>query len=157
MLCALVAVLVGAGFLACNPNSIGRPCVNPTGVAPLGTQVSSPALECPSRLCLIHPPPPVGSNANKDNGPTCTALCESDDDCTAENDAYCRDKNGHAVGFACAVATVIGPFCCKRMCVCRTDLEDGLNKVPDGGVKTPEACILGGNNVVTCANVPGHQ
>jgi len=158
MLCALVAVVVGAGFLACNPNSIGRPCVNPTGVAPLGTQVSSPALECPSRLCLIHPITGATGQMSTDNArSTCTALCESDDDCTAENDAYCRDKNGNAAGFSCAVATVIGPFCCKKMCVCRTDLEDNLNKVPDGGVKTPEACIVGGNNVVTCTNVPGHS
>jgi hypothetical protein len=55
LLSTLVALVVGAGFFACNPNSIGRPCVNPTNAAPLGTQVSSPALECPSRLCLIHP------------------------------------------------------------------------------------------------------
>jgi hypothetical protein len=142
MLCAVVAVLVGVGFVACNPNSIGRPCVNPTGVAPLGTQVSSPALECPSRLCLIEP---VMDTSKQVNGApdrsTCTAFCNDDSDCNAEVQDFCQDANHVLHNFVCAVPTVVGTFKCQKMCLCSLDLEDGLNKVPDGGVKTPDSCL----------------
>src|SRR3954471_21462161 len=97
--CALVAGVVGAGFFACNPNSIGRPCVNPGGQAVLGTQVSSPALECPSRLCLLQP----ASGQDAGFRATCTADCENNGDCDAETKAECK------AGFACAVATQAGP------------------------------------------------
>jgi hypothetical protein len=154
LLCALVALVVGAGFFACNPNSIGRPCVNPTGVAPLGTQVSSPALECPSRLCLIHPvTDQTGMTSNMNARSTCTAGCESDDDCNAETQELCKDKNGGTHNYVCAVATIVGPFCCRRVCICPLDLEDNLNKVPDGGVKTPDACDRAKTPDLTCANV----
>ncbi len=58
MLCAVLAGLIGAVVVACNVNAIGRPCVNPVGAdaGVPGTQISSPALECPSRLCLLQPP-----------------------------------------------------------------------------------------------------
>jgi hypothetical protein len=155
MLCTLVALVAGAGFFACNPNSIGRPCVNPTGVAPLGTQVSSPALECPSRLCLIHPVNNATGQMSTDNArSTCTAGCENDDDCDAETQSLCKDAKGVQHNYVCAVATVVGAFCCKKLCVCPLDLEDNLNKVPDGGVKTPEACDRSKNPDLTCANVP---
>src|SRR6476646_10455728 len=105
LLCALVAIVVGAGFFACNPNSIGRPCVNPTGVAPLGTQVSSPALECPSRLCLIHPvTDQTGMASNMNARSTCTAGCEQDSDCDAETQALCQDAKGVQHNYVCAVA-----------------------------------------------------
>ena len=158
LLCALVAVVVGVGFFSCNPNSIGRPCVNPTGVAPLGTQVSSPALECPSRLCLIHP---VTNNATGQASTdtarsTCTAGCETDDDCDAETQAGCTDSKGVQHNFVCAVATVVGTaFCCRKLCICPLDLEDNFNKVPDGGVKLPDACDRANpKSFVTCPNVP---
>src|SRR4051812_18739833 len=111
ILCALTVGLIGLGFVACNPNSIGRTCVNPSGQAVLGTQVSSPALECPTRLCLLQP---SGSNG-QDGGDraTCTAPCDNDGDCDAETKAKC------GAGFVCAVATEAGPFCCRKLCICR--------------------------------------
>jgi hypothetical protein len=155
VLCAVVAVSVGVGFLSCNPNSIGRPCVNPSGVAPLGTQVSSPALECPSRLCLIHPVANNTGQTGTDNArSTCTAGCENDDDCDAETREKCVDKTGNRLNYVCAVATVVGSFCCRRLCVCPLDLEDNFNKVPDGGIKTPEACDRSKTPNLTCPNVP---
>jgi hypothetical protein len=142
LMCALVAVLVGVGFASCNPNSIGRPCVNPTGVAPLGTQVSSPALECPSRLCLIHPiTDQTGQTSTMNARSTCTAFCNDDSDCDAETKALCTDSKGAQHNFVCAVATVVGTFKCQKLCICPLDLEDNLNKVPDGGVKTPDSCL----------------
>lgn len=133
LLCTLVAGVVGALFFACNPNSIGRPCVNPLGSDVRGTQVSSPALECPSRLCLIQP---ARSDTTTDGGAraTCTAECSDDGDCSAETTKFCKE-------FRCAVATTAGPFCCRKVCVCRDDLVANVNQDPiDGGVILPVSC-----------------
>src|ERR1700748_117039 len=112
LLCALMGVVVGGALFACTPTSIGRPCVNPGGQAVEGTQVSSPALECPSRLCLIQPPNASTGNVGGSDGrglrATCTAECENNGDCTAETKADCPS------GFVCAVATQAGPYCCKK-------------------------------------------
>jgi hypothetical protein len=154
VLCALVALVVGAGFFACNPNSIGRPCVNPTNAAPLGTQISSPALECPSRLCLIQPAQTTGMMGETDNArSTCTATCETNDDCDAETRQLCKDSSGKTYNYVCAVATQAGPFCCKKVCICPLDLVDGVNKSPDGGVITPFSCDPKQNPNPTCPNV----
>lgn len=154
LLCTLVAGVVGAGLFACNPNSIGRPCVNPGGQAVLGTQVSSPALECPSRLCLLQPPnASTGNVAGAPTGDggtfraTCTAGCSSDGDCTAETNQYCPE------GFVCAVATQAGPFCCKKLCICRGDLVQGVNVNVDGGTIIPFSCDPKQNPTPSCPNV----
>ncbi len=157
-LCVLVGLVVGAGFVACNPNSIGRPCVNPTNAAPLGTQISSPALECPSRLCLIQPPNASTGDQSGDGGmtsrSTCTAECSSNDDCDAETRSQCKDQNGKTYNYVCAVATVTDPrFCCKKLCICPLDLVAGVNLGPDGGVQTPYYCDPKLNPSPTCANV----
>jgi hypothetical protein len=140
------------GFSACNPNSIGRPCVNPGGQAVLGTQVSSPALECPSRLCLLQPT----DGGAQDGGAqvsgyraTCTAECENNGDCEAETKAECKN------GFVCAVATTTGKFCCRKLCVCHDDLDPtpGGNVDSDGRVITPTACDPAQNPNITCPNV----
>ncbi len=150
LLCTLVAGVVGAGFLACNPNSIGRPCVNPEGSAVQGTQVSSPALECPSRLCLIQPGQ-LGSDTDGGSRATCTAECQSNGDCDPETNKFCK------AGFACAIASTAGPFCCRKLCVCRDDLVPGVNLDPiDGGVQIPHSCdplTYSAGQVPQCPNV----
>jgi hypothetical protein len=141
MLNALVAVLAWVGLPACNPNSIGRPCVNPTGVAPLGVQVASPALECPSRLCLLQPTiTNAGGQPLQSVRATCTAGCATDADCDAETQALCTDNNGVQHNYVCAVVTAVGTFCCKKLCMCPLDLQANFNKAPDGGVQTPPEC-----------------
>ena len=150
-LCALVATVVGIGFFACNPNSIGRPCVNAAGSVPAGTQVSSPALECPSRLCLIQPP--STSTGAPDGGlarSTCTAECENNDDCEAETKALCKTADGKPSRFVCAVAVQAGPFCCRKLCICKEDLVAGVNMDVDGGVMTPFSCDKKQNPMPTC-------
>jgi hypothetical protein len=148
LLCALISVVVGAALFACNPNSIGRPCVNPGGQTVAGVQISSPALECPSRLCLIEPAGASSGNVTgSDDGgfrATCTATCDHDNDCDAETKARCPS------GFVCAVATQVGPFCCKKVCICKDDLSSS-NSDPDGGTKIPTACMPGNNP--NCPNV----
>jgi hypothetical protein len=154
LLCALVAAIVGIAMFACNPNSIGRPCINPGGQAVRGVQISSPALECPSRLCLLQPANASSGNIGQgtDGGvfrATCTALCGSDSDCDPETNKYCKE------GFACAVASDVGPFCCRKMCICRADLQQGTNVDPDGGTILPFGCDAVHNPMATkiCPNV----
>jgi hypothetical protein len=134
------ALLVGCALVAaCNPNSIGRPCVNPNNQPVRGVQLASPALECPSRLCLIEPPnAAAGDVTGLDGGTpraTCTSACAHDADCTPETTSRC------AAGFVCAVASDVGPFRCQRLCVCRSDLVQDTNVDRDGGVITPPSCV----------------
>lgn len=131
----MISLVALSSLAACNPNSIGRLCVNPQGSDVRGTQISSPALECPSRLCLIQPITNAGPNA-PDGGvrPICTAECGNDGDCTPETTEYCSS------GFVCAVAATVGNFCCRKICICKDDLQLNVNKDADGGVMLPPSC-----------------
>jgi hypothetical protein len=150
---------MGVLLAACNTNSIGRPCVNPGGQPVKGVQVSSPALECPSRLCLLEPPSAAQGNVSQvsDGGAfraICTASCNSDSDCSAETDDYCKDASGRPLGFVCAVAAAGGPFCCRKVCMCRGDLDPKFNQDPiDGGVILPYLCDPRRDHSITCPNV----
>ena len=73
--------------VGCLPdNHVGRPCE--VGTTPLGgssgqiVTVSSPALECPSRMCLLA----GGNPTPQGTGALCTAGCESDVDCEGGRD-----------------------------------------------------------------------
>jgi hypothetical protein len=148
MLCSLIGVVVGAALFACNPNSIGRPCVNPGGEAVAGTQVSSPALECPSRLCLITAPGTASGNVTGVDGgfrAACTAECQHDSDCDPETKEQCKS------GFSCAVAVETGRFCCKKFCICKEDLEVNKNIDLDGGTIIPASCKPGSGSA--CINL----
>ncbi len=150
VLSAALTGLSGIGLMACNPNSIGRPCINPAGTGATGSssQIESPALECPSRLCLLTANIQA-SNAGDGGsgiGGVCTARCDTNDDCQAETTAYC------SAGFVCAVAASTGPFKCDKICICKTDLDPTFNSPPqvDGGVVPPCACPHGANANPTC-------
>ncbi|MCA1664077.1 MAG: hypothetical protein LC659_07400, partial [Myxococcales bacterium] len=78
---------------------------------------------------------------------TCTAECQHDNDCSPETSMYCKE------GFACAVATQAGPFCCKKLCICKGDLVEGVNVDPDGGTIVPFSCDPKQNPNPTCPNV----
>jgi hypothetical protein len=119
-------------------------------------QVSHPALECPSRLCVITSSASGGSadagtglGMSANGTATCTATCNSDGDCTPETTKYCP------AGFVCAVATAVdSSFCCKKLCVCRSGLQPNFNVNADGGVVTPTECdptIQA--NLATCVNL----
>jgi hypothetical protein len=146
---ALLALALATFALggACEDKHVGRICE--LGTMPLGgstgsiATVSSPALECPSHICLLP-------GAEKDprsaaqmmagvagTGPLCTATCESNEDCETEEIADANnaaDKRCRG-GFACAWPTTVGNFACQRMCVC-TDFVTP----PIGGFKQPSVC-----------------
>jgi len=51
------------------------------------------------------------------------------------------------------VATQAGPFCCKKLCICKGDLVEGTNVDPDGGTIVPFSCDPKQNPSPTCPNV----
>jgi hypothetical protein len=116
----LVALLLLALTAACSSTEVGRACFIGKGVNPEFNAVSSPALECESRTCLHR----AGETDDM-----CTAGCETDDDCEASAETPCEG------GFVCAVATVTGAFCCKKLCICADQIVIG----PDNPA-VPAAC-----------------
>jgi len=111
--------------------------------------VASPSLDCVSRTCLRVPAQkalPEGSVFPEGNNGLCTAECESDDDCERVPESPCMS------GFTCAVALPVGPFCCKKVCVCKDYVV-----IPESGkIETPMECdaSVGANS---CCNLPGRR
>ena len=148
--------LVALGVLAlglgggCEDKHIGRPCN--TNVADAGASggkiaiLTSPSLECPSRICLQAA---LGGTESAEDqakvGATCTASCSTDDDCSdSDPGTLCQH------GFVCTIPTTTGSFCCQKMCVCHA-----LVYVPPGGIPEPSTCMSppSGPNPPTCQNV----
>jgi len=78
------------------------------------TALASPALECPSRTC-VHV---------ADQGPDlCGAPCSVPSDCLPAAETPCLG------GLACEFVTSVGPFACRKYCICQA-------YVPDGGLTT---------------------
>jgi len=142
----LALAVLGLGG-ACEDKHIGRSCELGTmamgGSSGSVATISSPALECPSRICIL-PASDTGNTAN--TGPLCTAGCESNDDCSDGETGPKGDLNDHhcEAGFVCMWPTTVGPFCCERMCVCRDFVSE-----PMGGFKKPTVC----NAPSDCQNV----
>lgn len=134
---ALSALVCLAG---CEDKGIGLKCINPTNTPPMPnvTQLSSPALECHTRICEIT----ADGNATNNNSArtVCTDLCQTDDDC--KNAVVAADDSGGqcATSFRCAIATVSGDYKCKSICICKDDLVCGVNVDVDGNVIIPKAC-----------------
>jgi hypothetical protein len=140
----LAALVVSAG-VSCEGNPVGRECFIGTEVENDSQAIlSSPALECSSRICLHQPlltTLPEGGRA----ADQCTAECESDDDCDRVPESPC------VKGFTCGVAVVVGPFCCRKFCICKDYVV-----VPDSGeLATPAACLLddSGRPQSSCCNL----
>lgn len=119
---------------------VGTPCdvlaVNP---GPTQAIFNNQALECPSRICL-KPLRAESLTADIDTGPYCSAICSKDSDCDGQR----RDGNDPAdkhcqKGYACGVAFVVGPLCCKKLCLCKDFLATG-------GLQTPLTCDPKQNN-----------
>jgi hypothetical protein len=141
------AMLFGAG---CVGEPVGRICDLGTQ-SPAATEVvvASPSLDCVSRTCLRVPlgrELPAGSTFPAGNNGLCTAECESDDDCERVPESPC------ITGFTCGVAVTVGPFCCRKFCICKDYVV-----IPEGGqLTTPKACDSG-NADNTCCNLSGRS
>lgn len=143
-------VLAGACLLAlfsltaaCSENPVGRKCfIGLDQGDDSQAIVASPALECPSRTCLKVPlETTLPEGGEYDN--LCTAECESDEDCDRVPESPCVN------GFTCAIPVVVGPFCCRKLCVCKDYIV-----VPEGGRPVPAACDPD-NAANTCCNLEG--
>jgi hypothetical protein len=142
----LLAALGLVGLAAaCSENPVGRICFIGADAGNASQAIiASPALECNSRTCLHQPLQgqlPEGSVY----ADLCTSECSEDGDCDKSPESPCVN------GFTCAVPVVVGPFCCRKMCICRDYIV-----IPDGGVPLPAACDPG-NPDNTCCNLPGRE
>ena len=141
----LCALLVG-----CTGEPVGRICDLGTE-SPAATEVvvASPSLDCVSRTCLRVPLSrelPAGSSFPAGNNGLCTAECSADDECDRVPESPCVS------GFTCGVAVTVGPFCCRKFCICRDYIV-----VPDDGVLSiPKACDPD-NATNMCPNLPGRS
>jgi hypothetical protein len=136
-----VAISAVALLAACEDKGIGRLCDVgiPDGgmMNPNEAVINGAALECVSRVCLAAVPnaPTVPSSQYGGESPQCSATCTSDDDCS--DGLTTKDATGNKAlfcktSFKCAVATTVGPFKCKQICICGDYLAPPI--------QTPAAC-----------------
>jgi len=145
----VLGVLLCAAFVsACTDNPVGRIC-DLGSQMPAATEVvvASPSLDCVSRTCLRVPlgrELPAGSSFPAGNNGLCPAECSSDDDCDRVPESPCT------TGFTCGVAVTVGPFCCRKFCICKDYVV-----VPENGkLTTPKACDAS-NDDNACCNLSG--
>lgn len=141
-LCAALAVG------GCSGDPVGRICDLGTATPqPSEVVVASPSLDCVTRTCLRVPLTnelPPGSMYPGGTSGLCTAECEADSDCDRVPESPC------ITGFTCGIAVTVGPFCCKKFCICKDYVV-----VPDSGeLDTPMACDAT-NSDNTCCNLSG--
>jgi len=140
--CAIALALVSCGGSKATTTvfgDVGRSCdlgvPADAGAGEIAT-VTSPALDCLSRICIFGP-----AQKASDTGPLCTAACTNDAQCATDQR---RDPNTPGdrrcqAGFACMVPTTVGIFKCQRLCVCIDSLV-----VPPGGFTNPAVCADAG-------------
>jgi len=148
-LAVLVALLPMAVFYTgCTSNPVGRICdLGPSTPEAGEVVVASPSLDCVSRTCLRVPSsrslPPGDDRPLQPNEGLCTAECSNDGDCDRVPESPC------ATGFTCGVAVTVGPFCCRKFCICKDYIV-----VPESGeLATPKACDPA-DNTNACCNLP---
>lgn len=134
LLHALLALGIAAPLAGCQDLGVGRKCQG--NVAPGGTQITKGALECLSHLCYLK------GGDDESSAPVrqvCTAHCTTDDDCSGGETGKSPGQCGSS--FVCAVASVVGDFACEKVCICKDDLQAGLNADPTTGkVACPMQC-----------------
>ncbi len=148
MIRPLLVLCVALAGAACTSNPVGRIC--DIGTATPGSEevvVASPSLDCVSRTCLRVPLTrelPPGSMYPSGNNGLCTAECVADDECDRVPESPC------ITGFTCGIAVTVGPFCCRKFCVCKDYIV-----VPEAGkLAVPMACEAS-NAANACCNLTG--
>lgn len=112
------------------PDNLGAPCDVAATYTPWQAVYNAQSPECSSGVCLK----PLVRNGleNVDTVPFCTRYCQSDDDCSggqARDPANPSDK-ACLTGYTCGVSFVVGPLCCKKICICRDFLGGPGATVP---------------------------
>jgi hypothetical protein len=134
----------GGGSLGSN-SGLGQPCVLGADAGAVQAVYNDQAIECPSGLCLK--PVQQGTYSTVDTAPYCASECSTDNDCTGAtrdpndpSDKRCRN------GYACGVAFVVGPLCCKKLCLCK----DFFLGTSFAALSTPPACNPAQNQGLVC-------
>jgi hypothetical protein len=129
---------------------VGKMCdLGDSAASPSRTAINSSASECQTGVCLKVAQDPSKPLLDPPTGALCSAECSSDSDCEGElrdstNPADTRCKGG----FTCGVPFVVGPYCCKKYCMCRDSLGPA-------GATTPAAC-QGPDARTTCQGSAGN-
>lgn len=144
------ALLVLTLVVACGGEPVGRLCdLGAQTPQPTEVVVASPSLDCVSRTCLRVPLSrelPPGSSFPTGNNGLCTAECEADSDCERVPESPC------ITGFTCGIAVTVGPFCCRKFCICKDYVV-----IPESGeLSVPRACDPA-NAENACCNLEGRQ
>ncbi len=127
--CTVLCSFLGWG---CVDNQIGRPCNSLNRTPQNGVSFVNPAPDCPTRLCMVTPPPnsiTPGAMGHPEALAMCTSTCDTNDDCATSSD-FTSDAS-RCTKYVCAVPSVVPGqenFCCQKLCVCQDDLIAGFNK-----------------------------
>jgi hypothetical protein len=124
-------------------SGVGHTCDLLADAGPKQAVYNSQALECKSRICLK--PIQQDGVTGVDTGALCSAECSQDSDCVGQTrDPGSAGDRRCVGGFACVVAFVVGPLCCKKLCLCKDFLA--------GPQITPVQCDPSKNNgQIACA------
>lgn len=124
-------------------NGIGRPCNLMADAGPSQAVYNAQAPECASGICLK---PTLSNMRDRETAAYCSELCSSDSDCLGqERDGTDPNDRRCTSGYACGVAFVVGPLCCKKVCLCKDFLSER-------GVTVPLTCDPSANGGKTaCA------
>jgi hypothetical protein len=131
-LAALANMSCGSNEASGDNGTIGRPCNLMADAAPVQAVYNAQAPECAGGVCLK--PAVTNSSSDYGTGAYCSGFCSKDSDCDGQtrNENDPNDKRC-TMGYACGVAFVVGPLCCKKVCLCK----DFLNPM---GVTVPLTC-----------------
>jgi hypothetical protein len=142
--------VVAATSSGCSENPVGLICDLGTATPETGeVVVASPSLDCVSRTCLRVPKTrelPPGSKFPEGNSGLCTAECSADSDCDRVPESPC------ITGFTCGIAVTVGPFCCRKFCICRDYIT-----IPESGELTPPKACDATLSENACCNLSGRQ
>ena len=149
----VVLMTIAALGAGCSNNPVGRICdLGTAQPAPTEVFLASPSPDCESGVCLRQPPDrelPPGGTPQAANSGLCTAECSSDDNCDRVQESPC------VTGFACRFPVSVGPYCCRRFCICKDYIL-----IPDPDTRQmqlAEVCDPANplSSFNTCCNVPG--
>jgi hypothetical protein len=146
---AMLLGLTALAHMACGSNDmgevngVGRPCDLTADAGAAQAAYNPQAPGCPTGICLK---PALDNPIDYETGAYCSATCSSDSDCDGQqrNENDPNDKRCTS-GYACGIAFVVGPLCCKKVCICKDFLSIK-------GVLVPVTCDPSQNGgKTTCA------
>ena len=150
-LCGVWVWAIALGAAGCSDNPVGRLCDLGASTPTVDSVVvASPSLDCVTRTCLHFPPnrplPPGAPPPPPITSGLCTAECSADSDCDRVPESPCL------TGFTCSIAVTAGPFCCRKLCICK----DYILLPMTGQLATPDACDPS-KAVNACCNLDGRN